>query len=245
MTSTATERARASAWQSWETWCRLNGFEPFGVRTGLAEYLLWLVDPYGGALSAASAYQAYWAIRSSFLKSGWRDPARDPAVLAALAEIRRNEDLKKPRQLQRHFTREEIQHLTASIDDSSVRGARDRALIWLGHEGALRPSRLTILRWRHVEFGEFDATIKILSRPPKASRAITLYEDEEPLAALRAWHELRRRRPEEPVFTSIPWSDKRVSSTALSSGDVGRIVAKRSLEAGLGQANAMTLSRAR
>jgi len=236
MTSTATERARASAWQSWETWCRLNGFEPFGVRTGLAEYLLWLVDPYGGALSAASAYQAYWAIRSSFLKSGWRDPARDPAVLAALAEIRRNEDLKKPRQLQRHFTREEIQHLTASIDDSSVRGARDRALIWLGHEGALRPSRLTILRWRHVE---------ILSRPPKASRAITLYEDEEPLAALRAWHELRLRRPEEPVFTSIPWSDKRVSSTALSTGDIGRIVAKRSLEAGLGQANAMTLIRNR
>jgi hypothetical protein len=83
MTNTATERARASAWQSWETWCRLNGFEPFGVRTGLAEYLLWLVDPYGGALSAASAYQAYWAIRSSFLKAGWRNPARDPTVLAA------------------------------------------------------------------------------------------------------------------------------------------------------------------
>jgi integrase len=125
------------------------------------------------------------------------------------------------------------------------RGARDQALIWLGYEGALRPSRLTILRWRHVEFGEFDATIKILSRPPKASSTITLYEDEEPLAAIRAWRKLRRRRPEEPVFTSIPWSDKRVSSTALSSGDVGRIVAKRSLEAGLGQANAMTLSRAR
>jgi integrase len=209
------------------------------------QHLLWLVDPYGGALSAASAYQAYWAIRSSFLKAGWRDPAGDPAVLTALAEIRRNEDLKKPRQLQRHFTREEIQHLTASIDDSSVRGVRDQALIWLGHEGALRPSRLTILRWRHIEFGEFDATIKILSRPPKASRTIMLYEDEEPLAAIRAWHGLRRRRPEEPVFTSIPWSDKRVSSTALSTGDIGRIVAKRSLEAGLGQANGMSLSRAR
>jgi integrase len=245
MTTNSTERSRTSAWQSWETWCRLNGYEPFAVRTGLAEYLLWLVDPYGGALSAASAYQAYWAVRSSLLKAGWRDPANDPAVLASLAEIRLDDDLKKPRRLQRHFTREEIEHLTASIDDSSVRGARDKALIWLGYEGALKPSRLTILRWRHVEFGEFDVTIKILFRPPKASKTITLYEDEEPIAAMRAWHELRRRRPDEPVFTSIPWSDKRVSSTALSAGDVGRIVAKRALDAGLGNANAMTLIRNR
>lgn len=239
----STERARASAWRSWETWCRLNGYEPFGVRTGLAEYLLWLVDPYGGALSAASAYQAYGAVRSELLKAGWRDPARDPTVLSALAEIRLDDDLKKPRRLQRQFTREEIEHLTASIDDSSLRGIRDRAMFWLGYEGGLRPSRLVILRWRHVEFGEFDATIKILGRSPKFTKAVTLYEDEEPLVAMKSWHAVRRRRDDEPVFASIPWSDKRVSSTALTTSDVGRIVAKRSLEAGLGQANAMTLIR--
>ncbi len=245
MSTTATERARASAWQSWESWCRLNGLQPFGVRTALAEYLLWLVDPYGGALSAASANLAYWAVRSELLKAGWRDPARDPAVLAALAEIRLDDDLKKPRRLHRHFTREEIAHLTASIDDASPRGVRDRAIVWLGYEGSLRPSRLVILRWRHVGFGEFDASIKILARSPKATKTVTLYEDEEPLAAMKAWHELRRRRDDEPVFTSIPWTDKRISSTALSTGDVGRIVAKRALEAGLGQANAMALIRNR
>lgn len=243
MSTTSTERARASAWQSWETWCRLNGLQPFGVRTALGEYLRWLVDPYGGALSAASANLAYWAIRSSLLKAGWRDPARDPAVLGALAEIRLDDDLKKPRRLHRHFTREEIEHLTASIDESSPRGVRDRALFWLSHEGGLRPSRLVILRWRHVEFSEFDATIKILSRSPKATKTVTLFEDEEPLAALWTWHQLRRRRDDEPVFVSIPWSDKRVSSTPLSTGDVGRIVAKRALDAGLGKANAMALIR--
>ncbi len=126
-----------------------------------------------------------------------------------------------------------------------MRGARDKALIWLGYEGGLRPSRLTILRWRHIEFGEYDATVKILGRSPKFSKTVTLHEDEEPLAAMKSWHELRRRRENEPMFTSIPWSDKRVSSTALSTGDVGRIVAKRALEAGLGQANAMALIRPR
>ena len=119
-------------------------------------------------------------------------------------------------------------------------------MIWMGYEGALRPSRLTILR-----VGDTSSLVSSMpasrSSPvlQRASRSITLYEDEEPLAAIRAWHELRRRRPEEPVFTSIPWSDKRVSSTARSTGDIGRIVAKRSLEAGLGQANAMALIRNR
>jgi len=32
MTKTATERVRASAWQWWETWRRLDGCEAFGVR---------------------------------------------------------------------------------------------------------------------------------------------------------------------------------------------------------------------
>ena len=36
----------------------------------LAEYLLWLVDPYGQALSAVSANLAYWAVRSDLLKAG-------------------------------------------------------------------------------------------------------------------------------------------------------------------------------
>jgi integrase len=245
MTNVSHDWVRASAWQSLETWCRLNGYEPFDVRTGLAEYLLWLVDPYGGVLSAASANLAYWAVRSSLLKAGWRDPASDPAVLASLAEIRLDDDLKKPRRPQRHFTREEIEHFTASIDDASLRGIRDRAMVWLGYEGDLRPSRLTALRWRHVTFGEFDATVKLVGRSSTSTKAITLYEDEEPIAAMKAWYDLRRRRGDEPVFVSIPWSDRRVSSTPLSTSDVARIVAKRALESGLGKANGMALVRAR
>jgi integrase len=167
------------------------------------------------------------------------------AILSALADIRLDDDLKKPRRLHRHFTRDEIEHLTASIDETSLRGVRDRALIWLGYEGDLRPSRLTALRWRHVAFGEFDATVKVIGRSTTATKTITLYEDEEPIAAMKAWYELRRQRGDEPVFTSIPWSDRRVSSTPLSTSDVSRIVAKRALEAGLGEANAMALIRNR
>jgi integrase len=146
--------------------------------------------------------------------------------------------------VQRHFTREEIERLTSSIDDSSLKGVRDRAMIWLGYEGDLRPSRLVLLRWRHVEFGEFDATINILGRSPKFAKTFSLCENGDALAAMKAWHEVRRRRSDEPVFVSIPRSDKRVSNIALTTGDVGRIVTLRTLDAGLGDANGKSLARA-
>lgn len=245
MTNTSTERARASAWQSWESWCHLNGYAPLGSNTPLAEYLLWLVDPYGGALSAASASLAHWAVRSQLLKSGWRDPARDPAVRAALKVVRRNPELSEPRRLTRRFTREEIERITSTIEGESLRGLRDSAMLWLGYEGSLRAGELTELRWRHVEFQEFDVTIKIVGRTKRTSRVVTLYESEEPLVTLLEWHEVRPRRLNEPVFTSIPWSENRVSSAPLSTSDVSRIVAKRSLEAGLWSANASALVRRR
>jgi len=245
MPKVSTERVRASAWQSWESWCSLHGYEPFGARTALAAYLQWLVDPYGGNLGTASANLAYWAVRSTLLRSGWRDPARDPAVRDALAEIRLDDDLAEPRRLTRRFARDEIERIVAAIPLVSPRGLRDRALLWLGHEGSLRAGQLTALTWRHVAFDEFEASVKILGRSTKDTRIVTLYESEEPLAALVAWHNVRNRRTSEPVFVSIPWNDRRVSSMPLSTSDVSRIVTKRAQEAGLGRANASALVRHR
>jgi integrase len=241
MPKVTTERTRTSAWQSWELWCSLRGYEPFGARTALAEYLGWLVDPYGANLGAASASLAYWAVRSTLLHSGWRDPARDPAVREALTQIREDGQLAEPRRLTRRFVREEVEMICAAIPVDSPRGLRDRALLWLGHEGSLRAGQLIALRWRHVAFAELEATVKVLGRSSKDTRIVTLYEQEEPLDALVAWRDVRHRRDDEPVFTSIPWNDRRVSSTPLSSSDVSRIVAKRTVAAGLGRANASAL----
>ena len=243
MVSESTERTRARAWRSWESWCSLRGYEPLGARTALAEYLRWLVDPYGGNLGASSASLAFWAVRSTLLRSGWRDPAHDPAVVTALAEIRLDSELSKPRRLVRRFARDEIEQITALIPLDSLRGLRDRALLWLGHEGSLRAGELTALRWRHVTFGEFEATVKVLGKSAKNTRLVTLYEQEEPLAALIAWRDVRSRRANAPVFVSIPWNDRRVSSTPLSTSDVSRIVVRRAAEAGLGPANASTIVR--
>ena len=245
MPKVSTERTREHAWRSWDSWCSLRGYEPLGARTALAEYLGWLVDPYGGNLGASSANLAYWAVRSTLLRSGWRDPARDPAVAAARAEIRLDNEQAEPRRLARHFAREEIERIVAAIPADTPRGLRDRALLWLGHEGSLRAGQLIALRWRHVTFDDYDAHVTILGRSTKDARVVTLHEQEDPLEALKSWHDVRRRRINEPVFASIPWNDRRVSSNPLSSCDVSRIVAKRASETGLGRANASALARKR
>jgi integrase len=245
MSKTTTERTRSSAWQGWESWCRPRGYESLGAHSPLAEYLEWLVDPYGANLGASSAMVAYWAIRSTHLRASWRDPAFDPTVARTLSEIRSDSNLSKPRRLARRFSHEEVEAITSSISTDSPRGLRDAALLWLGYEGALRANRLTALHWRHVKFAEYGAQIKILGRSAKNNRVVTLYEQEEPLAALKAWYGVRRRRGDEPVFVSIPWSNNRVSSNQLSTSDVSRIVARRTGDAGLGQANASALVRRR
>jgi integrase len=245
MPNTSTERARASAWQSWESWCSLRGYEPLGARTALAEYLQWLVDPFGGKLGTSSANLAYWAVRSTLIRSGWRDPARNPAVTAALTLIRHDDELAGRRRRARRFTREEIERIVAAIPVDSPRGLRDRALLWLGHEGSIRAGELTAITWRNVTFDEFEARVKVRGHSSRAVRIVTLYESEEPLAALVAWHDVRRRRNTEPVFVSIPWNDRRVSSTPLSTSDVSRIVSRRALDVGLGRANASALVRHR
>jgi integrase len=245
MQKVSTERVRASAWQSWESWCSQRGYESFGARTALAEYLEWLVDPYGGNLGASSANLAYWGVRSTLLRSGWRDPARDPAVMTALAEIRHDAYLSEPKRLTRRFAREEIEQIVAAIPVDSPRGLRDRALLWLGHEGSMRAGELTALMWRNVTFDEFEAKVKVRGHSPKGTRIVTLYESEEPLATLVVWRNIRRRRDAEPVFVSIPWNDRRVSSTPLSTSDVSRIVSRRALDVGLGRANASALVRHR
>jgi integrase len=241
----STEHARASAWQSWESWCQIRGYEPLGARTALAEYVGWLVDPFGGNLGGSSANLAYWAVRSTLLRSGWRDPARDPAVREALALIRQNDQLAEPRRLTRRFVREEVEMICTAIPVDSPRGLRDRALLWLGHEGSMRAGELTALTWRNVTFDEFEAKVKVRGHSSRAVRIVTIYEQEEPLAALVAWHDVRRRRNTEPVFVSIPWNDRRVSSTPLSTSDVSRIVSRRAIDVGLGRANASALVRHR
>jgi site-specific recombinase XerC len=177
------------------------------------------------------------------VRSGWRDPTRDPAVTATLAEIRLDGEFSEPRRLTRRFSREEIEQIVAAIPVDSPRGLRDRALLWLVHECSLRAGQSTALRWRHVAFAEFEATVKVLGSSPKDTRTVTLYESEEPLAALVAWRDVRNRRTNEPVFVSIPWNDRRVSSTPLSTSDVSRIVSRRALDVGLGPANASALVR--
>lgn len=216
-----------------------------GQSQALAEYLEWIIDPLGGGLSIASANLAYWAVRSARKHAGWHDAERDPVTRSALAFLRgiqSGDELPRSNRAPRRFTRDELVLLTEAIEPGSLRGLRDRALLWLGYEGSLKSGELTSLKWRDIHFDEFDASVRVRLHSRKV-HVVTLYEQEEPLEALLAWRTARRRRDNEQVFSSIPWNDRRISSNPLSTSDVTRIVARRALEARLGKATASTLLR--
>lgn len=200
---------------------------------------MWLVDPCGANQSPSSARVAYWAVRVSQRRAMMLDPATSREIRDALAKVNALKTVSpsKPR-----LSRTDVETMTAALN-GSLRGRRDAALVWLIWEGRMNRSQVVSLRWRHVVFDEFSATVKIIGRSTRDVRLVTLHEGEEPLIALLAWCDARRRRDDEPVFTSIPWNGRRVSSVPLSTNDVSRIVRRRSLEAGLGPANARSLIR--
>ncbi len=167
------------------------------------------------------------------------DPATNREIREALAQVNSLRTI--PRTMTR-LSRSDVELMTEPLGDS-LRARRDATLIWLVWECRMNRNQAVSLRWRHVAFDGYNATVKIIGRSTRDVRIVTLHEGEEPLEALLEWRQVRRRRDDEPVFTSIPWNDRRVSSVPLSTNDVSRIVRRRSLEAGLGPANARSLIR--
>ncbi len=217
----SSERAFAHAWAKWESWCDDRGLSPVGHQVPLEEYLRWLVDPMGGGLSASSARSAYWAVRRTLRRQWWRDVT----YYVNLADVLGEEERRAPRRRARP-TRADIERATACLG-SSPREVRDAVVLWVSHEGRLRPGQLVALRWRHVTWDEDGAVVTVIHPRPRLTRRFRLWEDEEPIAALRALYALRRRRADEPVVSSIPWTNDRVSSNPLSVIDIRRITAQR------------------
>ncbi|MHB1252464.1 MAG: hypothetical protein ACYC0I_10090 [Acidimicrobiales bacterium] len=143
MASESTERARASAWRSWESWCRLHGYDPMGQSQALAEYLEWIGDPLGGGLSVASANLAYWAVRLARKQAGWHDAEKDPVTRSALIVLRgiqTGTSSPRPPHAARRFTRDELVSLTEAIESGSLEAE-------LHQRSTLTSCRLEARRW--------------------------------------------------------------------------------------------------
>lgn len=241
-TSRAAHYARASlsarTWQTYEegwrgfaAWCtdtRRVAFpaEPHTV----AEYLAHLADT-GRAVSTVDLRLA--AIRFVHRALGERASVDDEALSRVMRGIRR--ERRTPRRPKAAATDALVRRMASAIDTSTLVGARDRALLLTGYEGAFRRSELVGLHVKDVTFTEHGADVTLgvsKTDPGGAGRTVPIRAREHPdwcaVDALETWI-ARAALVDGPLYRRLRRYGT-VTEHALSTQSVADII-KRAAEA--------------
>lgn len=236
--SASTRRAYDSAWRSWRQWCQAEGHQALPADPSVvAAYLVHLADR---GLTPSSLDRALAAVRTAHLDAHVEDPTANRGVARVRSGLRRRLGT-APRNQAHPLTTQQVREIVSAIDTSSLRGARDAAMILLGYAAALRRSELAGLQVKDLL--PRAAGLVVVVRRSKGDQegagqhvGVTRGEHEvtDPVAAVERWISMTGARGSDPVFVPITWSDRRPGLEAMSGAAVGRVVTDRAAAAGLG-----------
>lgn len=214
-TSSNTKRAYSTQWRMFGEWCTANGYEPtVGVPVPAEVVVLYLghLSTTGAKLATVRARVA--SIAKWHKSQGLPSPTETETVRRAvngyeaeLAEKAKEEGavhvLPEPSSA---LMRKELLSILATIDTTTTKGLRDRALFLLGWAGAFRASELVGLRVEHLQ--KHQAGLVVTAYATKTGKNVAKeveYEESPelcPVRALGAWLE-RAEITEGPVFRSV------------------------------------------
>lgn len=232
----STRTTYASAWRSWETWCRRRELSALPADSdALAAYLTERAEAglCNGTLDGDCA-----AIALRHHQDGLDDPTAAAVVRRARRGLRRILGT-APRRQAHPLTVAELTQILVSIDPASRIGIRDRAVLLLGYAAALRPSEIAALHLADVSVGSHGLLITI--RRSKTDQegqgqivgvAAGFNAVTDPIRALRAWLDLRPAGPG-PLFTRVP-AHRPIARDGVGQRTVSDLVRSRAAEAGLG-----------
>jgi site-specific recombinase XerD len=151
-----TKQAYQSDWNHFESWCHSHGLEaaPAEPET-VAGYISAMAsgDTESGRVYAASTIQRrLTSIRVVHESQGFDDPTDDSRVRQTWQGIRRDADVQTEEVGRKALLSREIHQIVDTLDENSVKGRRDRALILLGFATGMRRSELVSLEVRDLEF---------------------------------------------------------------------------------------------
>jgi site-specific recombinase XerD len=144
--STNTNRAYASDWRHYEAWCMANGTKPLSSSPkAIAQYLYdCAAGACGVAFSNSTLIRRISAICKAHDALGLTSPTRTEVVKSALKNIKRTHIYKVKKESP--ITLDILEKLLSVIEENTLRGLRDRALILVGFAGAFRRSEYTRLK---------------------------------------------------------------------------------------------------
>ena len=184
-------------------------------------------------ISGSTLNRRLAAIRYAHKAKGLVSPTSEPIVTATLKGIRRTQQ--RPVTKKTAATINHIHRLLAQIDNSSVGGMRDHALLLLGFSGAFRRSELVALNLADLEFKEQGITISIRkSKTDQEAEGVTIAV---PNGKLRIVDVIKQwlstgNITEGPIFRKVSKSGK-VGQVALTDKSVALIIKKYANKAGL------------
>jgi len=245
----ATERAYAHDWADFAAFCGRHGLAPLSAAPQtLALYLKVLEtqrsrSPAGLAagtvgLSLPTLRRRLAAIASRHATAGLETPTEHSLVRRLLRRYSRARGTavrkKEPLLI------EQLPAILMAMPDDQL-ATRDRALLLLGYAGAFRRSELVALDVEQLRFSKAGCYVWIASAkndPRKKGRelfvprlpATSIKSELCAVAALERW--LAIVGPTGPVFRTFDLS-RRHTTTRLDSGDVPRVLRRRSLAAGV------------
>lgn len=227
-----TREAYRAQWSAFEAFCQADGLT--SMPAAPATVAMYLTARAGDGRKVATLAQALAAISQAHLLAGHESPRSSALVRETFKGIRRTLGTAPAQKVPLLGT--ELQALTAQLP-SSLGGARDRALLFVGFAGAFRRSELVALTVADCAFGADGLTVILRHSKtdqegqgrkigiPYGSRATSC-----PVRALQAWLE-RAGVADGPLFRSVDRHGNVGGERA--DRDVARIVKRAATAAGL------------
>ena len=256
--SANTRRAYASDWKHFTAWCRRSNLSPLPPDPQVVGLYISACAGGGapasdrgssnGTASRGSKPNTVSTIERRLAAIGWNCAQRgmlldrkDRAIATVMAGIR-NKHASPPRQKEALLPQDLIAMLQ-TLDRGSLRGLRDRAMLLVGFAGGLRRSEITGLDLGRdqTEDGRgwieiFDKGLLLTLRGKTGWREVEIGRGSTdttcPVVAVETWIKFARLA-KGPVFRRVTGKGKDIGPDRLSDQEVGRLVKKTVLAAGV------------
>ncbi|WP_349438039.1 site-specific integrase [Pararhizobium sp. A13] len=244
--SANTRRAYASDWKHFAAWCRRQNVAPLPPEPQIVG--LYITACASGTVtgdkkpnSVSTIERRLSSLSWNYAQRGQPLDRRDRHIATVMAGIR-NTHAKPPVQKEAVMPQDIIAMLE-TLDQGSLRGIRDRAMLLIGFAGGLRRSEIVGLDVKKDQTQDGRGWVEILDKGLLATlRGKTGWREVEigrgssdatcPIAALEMWLKLARIA-HGPLFRRVTNKGKSVGSERLNGQEVARLVKRTALAAGV------------
>jgi integrase len=244
--SANTRKAYASDWKHFSAWCRRSGLSPLPAHPQTVG--LYITACASGTAERGMKANAVSTIDRRLSSLSWNFAQRgltldrkDRHIATVLSGIRNSHG--RPPLQKEAVLAEDIIAMLETLDRSTLRGMRDRAMLLVGYAGGLRRSEIVGLDLKPDQTEDGRGWIEILDQGMLVTlRGKTGWREVEvgrgssdatcPVASVETWIKFARLA-HGPLFRRVTGQGKAVGSERLNDKEVARLVKRTAIAAGV------------